>query len=115
MSSRPSPYRLDSNDYWEVSDAAVRLTKQTRTSSARLLHDGRLRMQFNRELAYYAKCVVDDVALGIKTPDQGLSELGQTIRRLATKTAEISRKGIGVAAGAAQVATGVGICYASVI
>ncbi|MCY1432575.1 hypothetical protein D9M71_485770 [compost metagenome] len=114
MSSRPSPFPLDSNAYWEVSDAAVRLTKQACTSSARLLRDGRLRMQFNREFAYYAKRVVDDVALGKKTPEEGLFELTQTLRRLATKTVEIGRKSIGVVAGAAQVATGAGICYASV-
>lgn len=114
MSRRPSPFPLDSNDYWEVSDAAVRLTKQACTSSARLLSDGRLRMQFNREFAYYAKRVVDDVACGSKTPEQGLSELNQTIRRLAAQTLEIGRKSIGAIAGAAQVATGAGICYASV-
>jgi len=114
MSSRPSPFPLDSNAYWEVSDAAVRLTKQACTSSARLLRDGRLRMQFNREFAYYAKRVVDDVALGQKTPEQGLSELTQTMRRLAIKTAELGSKSLGVVAGAAQVATGAGICYASV-
>ncbi|MFQ6574695.1 DUF4225 domain-containing protein [Pseudomonas sp. UM16] len=114
MSSRPSPFPLDSNAYWEVSDAAVRLTKQACTSSAQLLRDGRLRMQFNREFAYYAKRVVDDVALGEKTPEQGLSELTQTMRRLATKTVEIGRKSIGVVAGAAQVATGASICYTSV-
>lgn len=71
-------------------------------------------MQFNREFAYYAKRVVDDVALGKKTPEQGVSELSQAMRRLATKTAEIGRKSIGVVAGAAQIATGAGICYASV-
>lgn len=114
MSRRPSPFPLDSNDYWEVSDAAVRLSKQACTSSARLLSDGRLRMQFNREFAYYAKRVVDDVACGSKTPEQGLSELNQTIRKLAAQTLEIGRKSIGVIAGAAQVATGAGICYASV-
>jgi hypothetical protein len=114
MSSRPSPFPLDSNAYWEVSDAAVRLTKQACTSSARLLRDGRLRMQFNREFAYYAKRVVDDVALGKKTPEQGLSELTQTLRRLSTKTIDLAVKGVGVAAGVAQIATEVGICYASV-
>lgn len=114
MSTRPSPYRLESDAYWEVSDAAARLTKQACTSSARLLRDGRLRMQFNREFAYYAKRVLDDVALGRKTPEEGVSELSQTLRSLATKTAEIGRKSIGVVAGAAQFATGAGICYASV-
>lgn len=114
MSSRPSPFPLDSNAYWEVSDAAVRLTKQACTSSARLLRDGGQRMQFNREFAYYAKRVVDDVELGRKTPEQGLSELNQALRRLAIKTVEVASKSIGVVAGAAQVATGAGICYASV-
>ncbi len=114
MNSRPSPYRLDSNDYWDVSDAAVRLTKQACTSSAGLFSDGRLRMQFNREFAYYAKRVVDDVALGKKTPEQGVSEINLTMRRLAQKTADIAMKGVGVVAGVAQIATGAGICYASV-
>ncbi|TDF85025.1 DUF4225 domain-containing protein [Pseudomonas sp. H9] len=113
MSSRPSPLRLDSDAFWEVNDAAVRLTKQACTSSARLLRDGRQRMQFNRELAYYAKRVVDDVELGNRTPESGLAELIQTMRRLAVATVEVGRKSIGVVAGGAQVATGVGICYGS--
>lgn len=114
MSSRPSPLRLDSDAFWEVNDAAVRLTKQACTSSARLLRDGRQRMQFNRELAYYAKRVVDDVELGNRTPESGISELTQTMRRLAKATVDLASKSVGVVAGGAQLATGVGICYASV-
>lgn len=110
--SRPSPYRLD-YDYWVVSDAASTLIKQGCTLSARHIKDGGLRMQFNREIAFYAKSVVDGVATGKKTPSEALLEMKKEQRDLLDQGTQVLMKGAGLIAGALQVATGASICYGS--
>lgn len=103
-----------SSDFWEVSHAASRLTNQACTVSARHIDDGILRLQFNREVAYYARSIVNDVEQGRKSPEQGLKEIKREQRNLLDQSREIVAKGAGVIAGVVQVATGAGICYASV-
>ncbi len=45
----------DSNcDYWAVCKAAANLTQQACTLGARHINDGTLRLQFNRQVSYYA-------------------------------------------------------------
>ncbi len=102
------------HDLWEVSHAAARLTSQACTISARHLQDGITRSIFNREVAYYARSIVRDVERGKKTVNQGLVEIKAEQQSLLNQSMEIGRKGIGVVAGALQMATGAGICYASV-
>ncbi|WP_017254164.1 DUF4225 domain-containing protein [Pseudomonas tolaasii] len=102
------------HDLWEVSHAAGRLTSQACTISARHLQDGIKRSMFNREVAYYAHSIVSDVEQGKKTAAEGLIELKNEQRSLLNQSMEIGQKGIGVVAGALQMATGAGICYASV-
>lgn len=99
---------------WEVSQAAGRLTSQACTISARHLQDGMTRSIFNREVAYYARSIVRDVEQGKKTVAEGLIEIKNEQRSLLNQSMEIGQKGIGVVAGALQMATGAGICYASV-
>jgi len=53
-------------DYWMVSDAARKLGSQAGTLGARHIKDGTLRLQFNREVAYYARSIVNDVEQGKK-------------------------------------------------
>uniref|UniRef100_UPI0030DD6134 hypothetical protein n=1 Tax=Pseudomonas sp. RA_15y_Pfl2_54 TaxID=3088704 RepID=UPI0030DD6134 len=53
-------------DYWMVSAAAGKLGSQASTLGVRHIKDGMLRLQFNREIAYYAKSIVDDVSQGKK-------------------------------------------------
>lgn len=53
-------------DYWMVSAAAGKLGSQASTLGVRHIKDGALRLQFNREVAYYAKSIVDDVSQGKK-------------------------------------------------
>lgn len=65
----------DSCDYWMVSAAAGKLGSQASTLGVKHIKDGMLRLQFNREVAYYAKRIVDDVSQGKKTPEQGLQDL----------------------------------------
>ena len=62
----------DSYDYWMVSAAAGKLGSQASTLGVRHIKDGTLRLQFNREVAYYAKSIVNDVSQGKKSPEQGL-------------------------------------------
>ena len=102
------------HDLWEVSHAAGRLTSQACTVSARHLQDGITRSMFNREVAYYARSIVNDVEQGKKTVAEGLIEIKNEQRSLLNQSVEIGEKGIGVVAGALQMATGAGICYASV-
>lgn len=100
-------------DYWLVSQAASKLGSQASTLGARHIKDGTLRLQFNREIAYYAKIIVDDVASGKKTPEQGLIEIKNEQASLLKQGAEVGFKGAGVIAGALQVVAGAGICYGS--
>lgn len=102
------------HDIWVVSQAAGNLTNQACTISARHIQDGIARLQFNREVAYYARSIVRDVEEGRRTVDQGLVEIKKEQQSLMQQSLEVGRKGIGVVAGALQFATGAGICYASV-
>lgn len=110
--NRPSPYRLD-NDYWIASDAASNLIKQAGTLSGRHIRDGMLRMQFNREMSYYAKSLINDVERGKRTSQHVVIEMKREQRSLLDQGIEITQKGAGVIAGALQIATGATICYGS--
>ncbi|RYF68639.1 DUF4225 domain-containing protein [Pseudomonas putida] len=101
------------HDLWVVSQAAGNLTSQACTISARHLQDGVTRSIFNREVAYYARSIVRDVEQGKKTVAEGLIEIKKEQRNLLDQSIEIGRNGIGAVAGALQIATGAGICYAS--
>lgn len=96
-----------------VSSAAGKLGSQASTLGVRHIKDGTLRFQFNREVAYYAKRIVDDVSLGKKSPEQGLLDIENEQRSLLNQSIEIAQKGVGAIAGAFQIAAGAGICYAS--
>ncbi|MCF4996334.1 DUF4225 domain-containing protein [Pseudomonas syringae] len=96
-----------------VSSAAAKLGSQASTLGARHIKDSALRLQFNREVAYYAKSIVNDVAQGKKTPEQGLQDLKNEQSSLLIQSWEVAKKGVGAIAGAMQVLTGGGICYAS--
>jgi len=100
-------------DYWAVCKAAGNLSNQAGTLAARHIKDGTLRLQFNREVAYYARGIVNDVAHGDKSAEQGLKDIKDEQNSLLSQSWEVTQKGIGVIAGAFQVATGAGICYGS--
>ena len=101
-------------DYWMVSAAARKLGSQASALGTRHIKDGTLRLQFNREVAYYAKSIVDDVSQGKKTPEQGLQDIKNEQSSLLSQSWEVAKKGAGAIAGAMQIITGGGICYASV-
>ncbi len=74
MSARQGNYPLGP-DYWDVNQAATRLTAFACTVSARHLSHGMARMQFNREVAYFSKQVVDKVAMQQLSPEEGMKLL----------------------------------------
>ena len=100
-------------DYWMVSAAARKLGSQASTLGARHIRDGTLRLQFNREVAYYARSIVNDVEQGKKSPEQGLNDLRNEQNSLLSQSLEVAQKGVGAIAGALQFAAGAGICYGS--
>jgi len=83
------------HEYWDVNSAAGKLVGQARTLATRHLAQGMLRERFNREVAFYAKRVADDVAQGNKTPEQGLQALVQEQRDLLSQSQAVRRKAQG--------------------
>lgn len=65
-----------------------------------------LRLQFNREVSYYAKSIFNDVEQGKKSPEQGLKEIKKEQSNLLSQSLEVAQKGVGVIAGALQFAAG---------
>ncbi|VVQ21559.1 DUF4225 domain-containing protein [Pseudomonas fluorescens] len=100
-------------DYWAVSKAAGNLANQACTLGARHIKDGTLRIQFTREVSYYAKSIVNDVAQSKKSPEQGLKDIKNEQNSLLSQSLEVAQKGVGAIAGALQFAAGAGICYGS--
>lgn len=100
-------------DYWAVSKAAVNLTNQACTLASRHIKDGTLRLQFNREVSYYARGIVNDVAQGRKSAEQGLKEIKNEQNSLLSQSWEVAKKGAGVVVGGMQTLAGAGICYGS--
>jgi len=105
--------KLSMNDFWEVSHAAAQFTGFACTISARHLQDDQTRMQFNRELSYYARRVVQDVEERRLSPQEGLRELKAEQQSLLSESRRIVAQTLGLIGGTVQVATGAGICYGS--
>lgn len=83
------------HEQWEVNSAAGKLVGQARTLGTRHLAQGMLRERFNREVAFYAKRVADDVAQGNITPEQGIQALVQEQRDLLSQSQAVTRKAQG--------------------
>ncbi|WP_249746238.1 hypothetical protein [Pseudomonas entomophila] len=90
--------RLD-EAFWEVNATASRLISYGCGVSARHLQDRRLRMQFNRELAYYAKRVVEDVYERRVSPDEGLESLKKESVYIQSQNRRILMQAMGVVGG----------------
>lgn len=59
----------------QLKKAAVALTNHACTLGMQHIQDGMLRLQFNREIAYYAQGIVRDVERGRKSVEEGLKAL----------------------------------------
>ncbi|MDR2306816.1 MAG: DUF4225 domain-containing protein [Paucimonas sp.] len=97
-------------DYWEVNQAATRLTAFACSVSAQHLKHGLARMQFNWEIAYFSKQVVDKVALFELSPEDGLTVLRAEQVSLWEQAQILGQQVIGVAGGMSQMVTGAGAC-----
>jgi hypothetical protein len=113
MKSKSESCMLGSCDYWMVSAAAGKLRSQASTLGVRYIKNGTLRLQFNREVSYYAQSIVNDISQGNKNHEQGLQDLKNEQSSLLNQSFEIAQKGVGAIAGAFQLATGAGVCYVS--
>jgi hypothetical protein len=69
-------------DIWDVHQAAGQLQGQAISLSARHLVHGMARLRFNREVAYYARRIVNDVETGHTVPEQGIELLLKEHRSL---------------------------------
>lgn len=97
----------------DVRQAAAHLKGQACTVAARLISDGILRLQFNREVAYFAQGVVNDVERGVKTAEQGLAAINDDKNWFSHPTLRKTESSLGLVGGVGQIGAGVGICYAS--
>ncbi|MDD2060024.1 hypothetical protein N5D52_06365 [Pseudomonas sp. GD03860] len=77
-------------DIWYVQSAGNRLIGQGCTVSARHIHDGMQRMEFHRQVAYFVKRIVDQVALGIKSPEQGIEFFSREAHYLVKQSFDLS-------------------------
>jgi hypothetical protein len=78
------------------------------------IEDGMLRLQFNRDVACYTQKVIREVEDGLKSAHEAAQELWRENAQLRQDLWTFSKHSVGAAAGALQIASGVGICYASV-
>lgn len=97
----------------QLKQAAVALTNHACTLSMQHIQDGMLRLQFNREVAYYARGIVRDVEGGKKSFAQGVKELEGERQSLLDQVITYGKQVFGLAGGVAQVAAGASLCYGS--
>jgi hypothetical protein len=71
-----------------------------------------LRIQFNREVAYYARGIVADVESGRKSVWEGLKALKEEHSLLTSHQMKVLSQSVGLVAGGFQFAGGVAICAA---
>jgi hypothetical protein len=69
-----------------------------------------LRIQFNREVAYYAREIVWDVEAGRKNTQEGLRAIQEEQANLLGQSTKILQQSVGLAAGALQVISGAAMC-----
>ncbi|MBK4995570.1 DUF4225 domain-containing protein [Pseudomonas sp. S37] len=99
-----------SNDFWEVSSQAARLTQYACEVGAHLIGDDIVRAQFIQEVAYASKAVIDDLGAGRISAEEAQGFLEQEYLELLTQVWECSKLAAGVTAGALQISTGAAVC-----
>jgi hypothetical protein len=99
-----------SEDFRKVQEAAAHLQGQACTLAARHISDGTLRLQFNRDIAYYMRGIVRDVEDGRSTVDDALKAIKEEWDNLRKQGKNIAPKVIGLTAGGAQIHAGAKAC-----
>lgn len=98
----------------QLKQAAVALTNHACTLSMQHIQDGMLRLQFNREVSYYAQGIVRDVDGGRKSVAQGVKALEGEQESLLSQVGTYSKQVFGLLAGSLQVAGGAAMCGGTV-
>lgn len=96
----------------QLKQSAIALTNHACTLSMQHIQDGMLRLQFNREVSYYAQGVVRDVEGGRKSAAEGVKAL-EDERDGLEKSTDALLQSVGLAAGVLQVTGGVVMCVGS--
>ena len=99
----------------EVRKAVDGLLNTANRYSITHLQDPLVRYYFKREYIFLGKCLVDDYENGILVGDKVVRLVKQERQSLKDQAADLALYGLGVFAGAGQVATGYGICTAESI
>ncbi len=86
------PTDENGTNYLLVSTAAEKLGEQACTLGIKHINNGTLRLQFNREVACYARSIVNDVSEGKKSPEQGLKEIKDEQDSLFAQSWEVAKK-----------------------
>ena len=94
----------------QLKQAAIALTNHACTLSMQHIQDGMLRLQFNREVAYYARGIVRDVEGGKKSFAQGVKELEGERQSLLGQVGTYSKQVFGLLGGGLQVSGGLALC-----
>ncbi|MCQ3029987.1 DUF4225 domain-containing protein [Pseudomonas syringae] len=97
----------------QLKQAAVALTNHACTLSMQHIQDGMLRLQFNREVSYYAQGIVRDVEGGKKSILEALKAFRDKHTLLTSHQWTVLSQSVGLVAGGFQFAGGVAICTAS--
>ncbi|MDG6401673.1 DUF4225 domain-containing protein [Pseudomonas quasicaspiana] len=98
----------------QLKQAAVALTNHACTLSMQHIQDGMLRLQFNREVAYYAQGIVRDVEGGRKSVAEGVEALEGEQQSLLGQVGTYSKQVFGLLAGGLQVTGGFAMCGGTV-
>ncbi len=107
------PTQAATGDLLPVSRTASELASHACILSSRHIQDPMLRLNFNREVAFYTQGIVQDVQNGVVTQEKGMAALLAEKRQLLSQSRELAFKGIGVTAGTLQFIAGAGVCYGS--
>ncbi|NOH26419.1 DUF4225 domain-containing protein [Vibrio europaeus] len=106
--------RVNPHDLWEVQAASRQLNMSASSLMHKHITNGPLKLKFSQSVALQGKCLVQDFEKGNKTKTQVLQELKKEERSLWEQSDVIFSKGIGFVAGTMQIASGTGMCFASV-
>ncbi|MGE1174567.1 hypothetical protein [Pseudomonas sp. BW7P1] len=85
-----------------MQDAAGNLLGQALTIGNRHLAYGIARVQFHQQVAYFAKRITEEVAVGRLTPQQGINALAQEQRNLLNQSRTLQQNRHGTLTGAAR-------------
>lgn len=106
--------RVNPHDLWEVQAASKQLNMVASTLMNKHISNGSLKLKFSQSVALHGKCLVNDFEEGRKDKIKVLREIKKEERNLWEQSQLIAEKGVGFVAGVMQIASGTGMCFASI-